>query len=130
MTMTHSKTETPFTATFINKGANSLLELMNTSDQQVTCVEILTVFLKSEESAGGGYPSRAHIKFEPVKSIQPKEKVILSHRTWIDGKPVAANQDKMERLKVEAGIVKAYVLDISWENADGKSRYQRIAVGH
>jgi hypothetical protein len=128
--MSNSKAETPFTATFVDQGANSLLELMNTSDQQVTCVEILTVFLKSEESAGGDYPSRAHIKFEPVKSIQPKEKVVLSHRTWIDGKPVADNQDEMERLKVVAGAVKAYVLDISWENADGKSRYQRIAVGH
>lgn len=103
---------------------------MNTGDQQVRCVEILTVFLKGEETTGGDSPSRAHIKFEPVKSIQPKEKVVLSHRTWIDGKPVAPHQDKLERLKIVAGGVKAYVLDISWENADGKSRYQRIPVGH
>lgn len=127
---TTSRTETPFTARFIDEGANIVLELMNTSDQQVVCVEILTVFLKDEESPGGNSTSRAHIKFEPLKSIKPKEKVVLSHRTWIDGKPVALHLDKLERLKVVAGGVKSYVLDISWENAEGKSRYQRIPVGH
>ena len=128
--MTTSRTETPFTARFIDEGANLLLELMNTSDQQFKCVEILTVFLKGEEGTSGESPSRAHIKFETIKSIQPKEKVVLSHRTWMDGKPVAPHQDKLERLKAVAGEVKPYVLDISWENADGKSRYQRIPVGH
>lgn len=127
---TSSTTETPFTARFIDEGANILLELMNTSDQQFMCVEILTVFLKSEESMGSNNTSQAHIKFEPIKSIQPKEKIVMSHRTWIDGKPVAPHQDKLDRLKVIAGGVKAYVLDISWENAEGKSRYQRIPVGH
>ena len=127
---TNSSTEAPFTARFIDEGVNIHLELMNTSDQQVKCVEILTVFLKSEESAGGNNISQAHIKFETVKSIQPKEKAVLSHRTWIDGKPVAPQQDRLERLKVIAGGVKSYVLDISWENAEGKSQYQRIPVGH
>jgi hypothetical protein len=130
MIMNSSSTETPFIVRFIDEGTNILLELMNTSDQQVKCVEILTVFLKSEESAGGEAPSRAHIKFETVESIQPKETVVFSHRTWIDGKPVASYQDELERLKVVAGGVKSYVLDISWETADGKSRYQRIPVGH
>jgi hypothetical protein len=127
---TTSRTDTPFTAKFIDEGANILLELMNTSDQQVKCVEILTVFLKSEERTGGNSISQAHIKFETIKSIQPKEKTVMSHRTWIDGKPVAPHQDKLDRLKVIAGGVKPYVLDISWENADGKLRYQRIPVGH
>lgn len=106
-----------------------LLELTNTSDQPLKCVEILTVFLKDEETPGGG-PSRAHIKFEAVGAIQPRETVILSHKTWIDGKPVGAHQDKLGQLKVEAGVVRPYVLDISWEGADGKSWYQRIPVGH
>jgi hypothetical protein len=128
--MTTSGTGMPFTARFIDEGANILLELMNTSDQPVKCVEILTVFLKSEESPGGNSISQAHIKFETIRSIQPKEKTVLSHRTWIDGKPVAPHQDKLERLKVIAGGVKPYVLDISWENTDGKLRYQRIPVGH
>jgi hypothetical protein len=127
---TNSIIETPFTARFIDEGANILLELMNMSDQQFKCVEILTIFLKDETSAGGDSISRAHIKFEPIKSIQPKEKIVLSHRTWIDGKPVAPHQDKLARLKAVAGEVKPYVLDISWENSDGKSRYQRIPVGH
>ena len=129
MTIINS-TESPFTARFIEAGTNILLELMNTSDQQVRCVEILTVFLKSEEDTGGNNISQAHIKFETIKSIQPKEKTVLSHRTWIDGKPVAPQQDRLERLKVIAGGVKPYVLDISWENAEGKSRYQRIPIGH
>jgi hypothetical protein len=129
--MTHtSNTEAPFKAQFIDEGTNILLELMNTGDQQVMCVEILTVFLKGEESTASGNPSRAHIKFEPIKSIKPNEKIILSHRTWIDGKPVALHQDKLERLKVVPGGVRSYVLDISWETAEGKSRYQRIPVGH
>ena len=127
--MINSGTETPFTARFIDEGANIVLELMNTSDQPVKSVEILTVFLKSDEGAGNGI-SQAHIKFETIKSIQPKEKSVLSHRTWIDGKPVAPHQDRLGRLKVIAGGVKPYVLDISWENADGKSRYQRIPVGY
>jgi hypothetical protein len=129
--MTTGNTEMPFTARLINEGANIFLELMNTCDQQVRCVEILTIFLKNEESTDGDNSiSQAHIKFEPIKSIQPKEKVVFSHRTWIDGKPVASHQDKLERLKIIAGGIKPYVLDISWENVDGKSRYQRIPIGH
>ena len=124
-----SQTEKPFTATFVGAGSEALLELMNTTDQQLKGVEILTIFLKDEETPGGG-PSRVHIKFEDIRTIQPKEKVVLSHRTWIDGQPAAPQHDKLERLKVVAGEVRPYVLDISWENADGKSRYQRIPVGH
>jgi len=36
----------------------------------------------------------------------------------------------MGRLKVIAGEVSPYVLDISWEDAEGKARFQRIPVGH
>ncbi len=124
-----TKTNEPFTARFIDDGSKVFLELMNATDQTLTGVEILSVFLKDEETPGGG-PSRVHIRFEPIKSIQPKEKVVLSHRTWIDGKPADVNHDQLERLKVIAGGVRAYVLDISWEDREGRSRFQRIPVGH
>lgn len=127
--MTSNRTVESFTARFVEGEPNVRLELMNTTDVTLKCVEVLTVFLKDVETTGGG-PSRAHIKFEAVKSIQPKEKVVLSHRTWIDGKPAAPHDDELERLQVVAGEDKPYVLDISWEDAEGKSRYQRIAVGH
>ncbi|PYS83215.1 MAG: hypothetical protein DMF67_09820 [Acidobacteria bacterium] len=121
--------EKPFTFRFIDAGAKVLLELTNTSDEAFKCVEILAVFLKDEETPGGG-PSRAHIKFDAVRQILPKEKAVLSHRTLIDGRPSDLEHDQLERLKVIAGEVKPYVLDISWENAEGKTRYQRIPVGH
>jgi hypothetical protein len=119
----------PVTARFIDAGAKVLLELMNTGDETCKGVEILAVFLKDEETPGGG-PSRAHIKFDVVKAIHPKERAVLSHTTWIDGRPADAGRDQLERLKVIAGEVKPYVLDISWEDGEGKTRYQRIPVGH
>jgi len=121
--------EKPFTVRFIDAGAKVLLELTNTSDESFKGVEILAVFLKDEETPGGG-PSRAHINFDAVRYIQPKERAVLSHRTLIDGKLADPGHDQLERLKVMAGEVKPYVLDISWENAEGKTRYQRIPVGH
>jgi hypothetical protein len=124
-----SNIEKPFTVRFIEDGSEIHLELMNTTDQTLKGVEILDVFLKDEETPGGG-PSRAHIKFEDLEYIQPKEKTVLSHRTWIDGKSADRNFDQLERLKVIAGEVRPYVLDISWEDAEGKSRFQRIPVGH
>jgi hypothetical protein len=128
MTIT-SNTEKPFTATFMGVGSEVLLELMNMTDEPLKCVEILTVFLKDEETPGGG-PSRANIKFKDVECIYPKETAILSHRTWIDGKPADSTLDQLERLKVIAGEVKPYVLDISWQDGEGKTRFQRIATGH
>jgi hypothetical protein len=119
----------PFSVSFIDAGEQVLLELANLADQTLRRVEILTVFLKDEDAPGGG-PSRAHIKFEPVKSIQPKEKAVLSHRTWIDGKPVSSERDQLARLKEVADKERPYVLDISWEDAEGKTRFQRIPVGH
>ena len=118
-----------FTARFIDAEARVLLELTNTSDETCKVVEILAVFLKDEETPGGG-PARAHIKFDPIKSVLPKEKAVLSHRTWIDGRPADAGRDQLERLKAIEGQTKPYVLDISWEDGEGKTRYQRIPVGH
>ena len=126
---TSNRIEEPLTASFVETGAQLLLELMNTTAQPLGCVEILTVFLKDEETPGGG-PSRAHIKFAAISYLRPNEKVVLSHRTWIDGKPADPKHDKLACLKVVAGSVRPYVLDISWEDAEGKSRYQRISVGH
>jgi hypothetical protein len=123
------RAEEIFTARFIDEGSNVHLELTNECDQPLNSIEILTVFLKDEETPGGG-PSQAHIRFEPIKSIQPKEKTVLSHKTWINGKPAAPAQDQLERLKIIAGEVKPYVLDISWQDAEGKTRFQRIPVGH
>ncbi len=125
----NSKTEKPFTFEFIDEGAKVLLGLTNETDQTLKCIEVLTIFLKDEETPGGG-PSQANIKFKDIESIRPKEKVVLSHRTWINGKPADPARDQLERLKVIAGEVKPYVLDISWEDAAGKSRFQRIPVGH
>ena len=121
------KIEEPITARFIDAGSKVVLELTNATDQALKCVEILSIFLKDEDTPGGG-PSRAHIKFEAIKLLQPKEKAVVSHRTWIDGKP--SDHDQLERLKVIAGEVRPYVLDIAWQNAEGKTRFQRIAVGH
>ena len=123
------KMEKPFTARFIDTEARLRLELTNTGEETCKGVEVLAVFLKDEETPGGG-PSRAHIKFDAVKSVLPKESAVLTHRTWIDGKPVDGGRDQLGRLKAVAGEAKPYVLDISWENGEGKTRYQRIPVGH
>ena len=124
-----SKTEETFVAQFIDSGSKVHLELMNATDQTLECVEVLTVFLKDEEITGGG-PSRVHIKFDDIKSIRPKERAVLSHRTWIDGKPVDSSDDQLKRLKVIASETRPYVLDISWQDGEGKTRFQRRPVGH
>lgn len=106
-----------------------LLELTNTGDETCKIVDILAVFLKDEDTPGGG-PSRAHIKFDTITVVLPKDKAVFSHKTWIDGRPVDAGRDQLERLKAIEGETKPYVLDISWEDREGKTRYQRIPVGH
>ncbi len=123
------QTENPFTFEFIDDGSKVLLGLTNETDQTLNCVEVLTVFLRDEETPGGG-PSQANIKFKATECVRPKERVVLSHRTWVNGKPTDPNQDQLERLKIIAGEIKPYVLDISWEDAEGKARFQRIPVGH
>ena len=119
----------PLTFRFIDGEAEVRLELSNDADQPLKCVEILTVFLKDLETPGGG-PSQAHIRFEAVGSIRPKENVVLSHKTWVNGKIAGAGADLLARLKVIAGEAKPYVLDISWQDPEGKTRFQRIPVGH
>jgi hypothetical protein len=119
----------PLTFELVGAGSETVLQLTNATEQTLKSVEILTVFLKDEESHGKG-PSQAHIKFEAVKSIQPKERTVIPHRTWINGKPVGSDHDQLQRLRSKADQVNPYVLDISWQDAEGKSRFQRIPVGH
>jgi hypothetical protein len=113
---------------FIDGDAMLHLELMNLTDQILKGIEVLTVFLKDDDSAG--WASSARIRFERIESIKPHEKAIVSHRTWGGGKPVAAQDDQLKRLVLVQGKSKPYVLDISWQDAQGKTRFQRIPVGH
>jgi hypothetical protein len=120
--------EKPLTFRFIDGESDVRLELSNETDQALKCVEILTVFLKDLDTPGG--PSQAHIRFDQVGSIRPNENVVLSHKTWVNGKIADASADLLARLKVIAGEAKPYVLDISWQDREGKTRFQRIPVGH
>ena len=126
--MTSNNSKAPLVIKFMDTQPRMLLEITNTSAKTLKSVEILTVFLKDEEGPNG--PSRAHIRFDQIKSVQPNEKAIVSHRTWINGRPANDAQDQIGRLEVIAGTVKPYVLDISWEDMDGKVQFQRIPVGH
>jgi hypothetical protein len=117
-----------FNFKFIDGPAKVFVELTNASEHILNSVEILTIFLKDKKTGAG--PSQAHIRFEGVKSMQPGEKTVLSHRTWINGKPADSDDDQMERLKLIAGQVNPYALEISWEDPDGKMRFQRIPVGN
>jgi hypothetical protein len=118
----------PFSFKFLNGGPRLLLELTNTSGALVKSVEILTVFLKDETNPAGA-PSHVHIRFDPIKSVQPNEKAIISHKTWIDGRIATDAEDQLGRLQVVTGALKVYVLDISWVGIDGKTQFQRIPVG-
>jgi hypothetical protein len=117
-----------FNFRFIDAPPKVVVELTNASENTLKSIEVLTIFLKDNETPGGG-PSQAHIRFDSVKSMQPGEKTVLSHRTWINGKPADADHDQMERLKLIAGQANPYALEISWEDAEGKMRFQRIPVG-
>ena len=125
----NNTSEKPFTFRFIDIGSKVLLELTNETERTFATIEILTVFLRGAEhqSNDGG---QAHIRFDAIKSIKPKEKAVVSHRTWVDGRPVPAEEDQMEQLKLVAGLVNTYVLHLSWEDVDGKTQFQRIPVGH
>ncbi len=120
--------KSPLAVRFIDTRPRMLMEITNITTSTLRSVEILTVFLKDEQ--GTSAPSSAHIRFDPIKSVQPNEKAVVSHRTWINGKPARDAQDQIGRLQVIDGAVKPYVLDISWEDVDGKTQFQRIAVGH
>src|SRR6266481_259488 len=102
-----SKPEKAFTFRFVDVGENIRLELTNATDQALESVEVLTVFLKDEETPGGG-PSQAHIKFETVKRIPPRQGSVLSHKTWINGKPGTIDQDQLKRLQAIDGQVNPY----------------------
>ena len=118
-----------FNFRFINGPSTVLVELTNSSEMTLKSIEILTIFLKDKETADGG-PSQAHIRFDGVKSMKPGEKTVLSHRTWINGKPADADHDQIERLKLIVGQANPYALEISWEDPDGKMRFQRIPVSN
>lgn len=127
--MSTNNSAKPFTVSLIDAGSGVALEIRNETTRALKSVEILTVFLKDNETPGGG-PSQAHIKFETLGCIQPGEKLILPHRTWLNGRPVNGENDQLERLRVVSGETSPYVLDISWTDIDGKTLYQRIPVGH
>lgn len=118
-----------FTYRFVNDGSNVLLELTNATKETLKTVEILTVFLKNDDALGWG-PSQVHIRFEAVERILPAEKSIMHHTIYINGKPADADCDRLQQLQVVEGKDKPYVLDISWQNPEGKTRFQRIPVGH
>lgn len=126
--MENNSSRAPLVIRFMDTKPRMLMELTNTTAKTLKSVEILTVFLKDEEGPAG--PSRAHIRFDTIKSVQPNESAVVSHRTWINGRPVSDAQDQIGRLEIIAGAVKPYVLDISWEDLDGKTQFQRIPVGH
>lgn len=125
----NSNMKNTFNVRFIDAPSRVLVELTNVTDNTLKSIEILTIFLKDKETPGGG-PSQAHIRFDGVKSMQPGEKTVLSHRTWINGKPADADHDQMERLKLISGQANPYALEISWEDPEGKMRFQRIPVGN
>lgn len=118
-----------FTYRFVNDGPNLSLELTNATRQTLQQVEVLTVFLKNEESAGYG-PSQVHIRFEALERILPAEKSIVHHSIWINGKHAETENNHLHRLQAIEGKLHPYVLDISWQDTEGKTRFQRIPVGH
>jgi hypothetical protein len=124
-----NNTGKPLSLRVVDSGSTVVLELTNRGDQTLKSMEILSIFLKDTETPGGG-PSRVHIRFATIPSIQPKAMTVLSPRTWIEGKPVDADHDQLTRLKEFEGQVKPYVLDISWQDPDDKMRFQRIPLGH
>ena len=126
--MTNNSIRAPLVIRFMDTKPRMLMEITNTTATPLKSVEILTVFLKDEEGPAG--PSRAHIRFDTIKSVQPNEKVVVSHRTWINGRPVSDAHDQIGRLEAIAGAIKPYVLDISWQDLEGKAQFQRIPVGH
>ena len=126
--MTSNNIRAPLAIRFMDTKPRMLMEITNTTAKTLKSVEILTVFLKNEETSAG--PSRAHIRFDPIRTVQPNEKAVVSHRTWINGSPASDAQDQIGRLEDVPGTIKPYVLDISWEDVDGKMQFQRIPVGH
>ena len=65
--------EKPFTVRFIDAGAKVLLELTNTSDESFKGVEILAVFLKDEETPGGGRQTVSEMGIQVGILVSPKQ---------------------------------------------------------
>lgn len=124
----NNSTQKTLTAKFLDAKPRVLLELTNTTETTLKSVEILSIFLKAEDSADG--LSQTHIKFDAIKFVLPQQATVVAHRTWTNGQPVTDERDQLARLKTVPGQVTPYVLDISWEDVEGKSRFQRIPVGH
>ena len=124
-----NNTRKPLSVRFLDTKPRVLLELTNTTENTLKSVEILAIFLKAEDIADAGL-SQTQIKFDLIKFVRPQQTAVVSHRTWINGKPVNDERDQMARLKVVPGELSPYVLDISWQNAEGRACFQRIPVGH
>src|ERR1041385_8541230 len=90
-----------FNFRFIDEPPRVLVELTDASEKIIKSIEILTIFLKDKETGAG--PSQAHIRFDGIKSMQPGEKIVLSHRTWINGKPADADHDQMSTNQNHSG---------------------------
>ena len=119
----------PFTYQFLDEGPSLLLELTNATQQTLKRVEILTIFLKNEETTVAG-PAQVHIRFDSVERILPAEKSVFSHTTLINGKVTKDDRQQLSRLQGVEGASNPYILDISWQDTEGRTRFQRIPVGH
>ena len=124
-----NKKPRPFTYQFLDDGPNLLLELTNATQQTLKRVEILTIFLKNHETSAAG-PAQVHIRFDGVERILPAEKSVFSHTTLINGKVIEDDREQLARLQAVEGAPNPYILDISWQDAEGRTRFQRIPVGH
>ncbi len=124
-----TKKPRPFTYRFVDDGPSLLLELTNATQQTLKRVEILTIFLKNQETLAAG-PAQVHIRFDSVERILPAEKSVFSHTTLINGKVTEDDRQQLARLQAVDGAPNPYILDISWQDAEGRTRFQRIPVGH
>lgn len=125
----NNTTRKPLSFRFLDTKPRLLLELTNTTENILKSVEILAIFLKADDTVDGSL-TQTHIKFDAIKSVLPQQAAVVSHRTWINGKPVNDERDQLARLKIVPGEFSPYVLDISWQDTEGKARFQRIPVGH
>jgi len=124
-----TKKPRPFTYRLVDEGPSLLLELTNATQQTLKSVEILTIFLKNEESTPVG-PAQVHIRFDSVERILPAEKSVFSHTTLINGQVAEDDRKLFARLQGIDGAPNPYSLDISWQDAEGRTRFQKIPVGH
>jgi hypothetical protein len=72
-----SSNVTPFIIRFMDTNPRVLLGLTNTTARTLKSIEILTVFLKDEDGPGG--PSREHVRFDRINSVQPNGRAVVSH---------------------------------------------------